>query len=183
MIRDAEIARQFAAWLESYSPPRSIAGNPELTQREAQRLAAVLIKFAPADGYDGWVSQALDQLSYQMKTRAWPTVGELGAVCSNLRKNRASFNAGPVEPRDTYEIHAAKMKAGEPVPESFLYGREAVEMIARRIVDEATMTAYRSGAFFARKDAMGEASAMAWEVEAKQRHEDAKTIRKERIAA
>lgn len=183
MIKQAEIARAFSQWLESYSPPRSIAGKPDAMQREAERLTAVLVKFAPSEGYLGWVDSVLEQVAYQMKTRAWPTVAEIGAACSNARK--AGRNDGGPQPTalDVYEIAAMRMKSGEAVGEPYLYGREAVEMIARGLIDEATMTKYRSAAFFARKQAHGEESALLWEAEAKERHESAKVARRERLAA
>ena len=42
------------------------------------------------------------------------------------------------------------------------------------LVDQGTMRAYRSGAFFARKSLYGEAAALVWEAEAKARHESAR---------
>ncbi len=182
-IRQAEIAKALTEWRESYSPPRSMAGNKEAMQRESERLLAVLTKFAPPDGYNGWVSSVLEQCSYQMKTRAWPTVGELGAACSNARKARQADAAPTVFAFDIYELNANRMKAGEPVGEGYLYGREAVEMIARGLIDRETMTKYRSAAFFRRKEIHGEDAALAWEADAKERHESAKKTRKERIAA
>lgn len=182
-IRQAEIAKALAEWLESYSPPRNIAGNATALQRESERLLGVLTKFAPQDGYNGWVSSVLEQCSYQMKTRAWPTVGELGAACSNARKSMRADAAPQSVALDVYELNASRMKAGEMVGEGYLYGREAVEMIARGLIDVEIMTKYRSAAFFARKDIHGEAAALAWEAEAKERHESAKRAHRERVAA
>lgn len=182
-IREAEIAKALTEWLESYSPPRSMAGNVDALQRESERLLSVLAKFAPAEGYNGWVSSVLDQCAYQMKTRAWPTVGELGAACSNVRKARQGEPFKTTFTFDVHELNANRMKAGEAVGEGYLYGREAVELIARGLVDRELMTKYRSCAFLSRKKIHGEESALAWETEAKKRHEDAKQARKERVAA
>jgi hypothetical protein len=182
-IRQAEIAKALTEWLESYSPPRSMAGNVEALQRESERLLSVLTKFAPAEGYNGWVSSVLEQCAYQMKTRAWPTVGELGATCSNARKARQGEPTLTTFTFDVHELNANRMKAGEAVGEGYLYGCEAVELIARGLVDRETMTRYRSAAFLSRKKMHGEESALAWEADAKQRHEDAKQARKERVAA
>lgn len=183
MIRESEIARTFAQWLESYSPPRSIAGKPEAMQREADRLLKMLVKFAPDEGYNGWVDAVLETVAMGMKTRAWPTVGEIGAACSNARKE--ARRDGPLQPTalDPYEIAAMRMKSGEPVGEPYIYGREAVEIIARRLIDEETMTRYRSAAFFNRKQTQGEESALRWEAEAKERHESARIAHRERLAA
>lgn len=182
-IRQAEIAKQLTQWLESYTPPRNMAGNAEAMQRESERLLNVLSKFAPNDGYQGWVNSVLEQCAYQMKTRAWPTVGELGAACSNARKSMPAVDRPATFAFDIYELNANRMKSGEAVAEGYLYGREAVEMIARRLIDHDTMTKYRSAAFFRRKDMHGEEAALRWEAEAKERHESAKRAHKERVAA
>lgn len=182
-LRQAEIAKQLAQWLESYSPPRNMAGNAEALQRESERLLSVLVKFAPQEGYNGWVSAVLEQVSYQMKTRAWPTVGELGSACSNARKTAKTGEKPEPFVMDVYALTANRMKAGEAVGESYFYGREAVELIARRLVDEETMTRYRSAAFFQRKDIYGEDQALAWEAVAKDRHDSARRAHGQRIAA
>jgi hypothetical protein len=182
-IRQAEIAKALTEWLESYSPPRSMAGNIDAMQRESERLLSVLTKFAPSEGYNGWVASVLEQCAYQMKTRAWPTVGELGAVCSNARKSRQGDAPRAAFDLDVHELNASRMKAGEAVGEGYLYGREAVELIARGLVDRELMTRYRSAAFLSRKKMHGEDAALAWEADAKARHEDAKAARKERVAA
>ena len=53
---------------------------------------------------------------------------------------------------------------------------EAVELIRRRLVDEPTMTKYRSAAFLSRKATQGEARALEWEADAKARHAAAKEM-------
>lgn len=84
---------------------------------------------------------------------------------------------------DRFEITGARMAAGEHVGEGYLYGSDAVELIARGLVDEPTMRRYRSAAYFRRKDAYGHDAATAWEGAAKQRHDDARKVRRARVAA
>lgn len=81
---------------------------------------------------------------------------------------------------DPFEITAAKMRAKEPVGETYLWGRQAVELIARGLVDQATMESYRTGAFMARKDQYGAQAAIRWEDEAKLRHLAAKEAYRQR---
>ena len=173
-FRTTEISQMLLRWLDRYSPPASMKDKPQAMQDEAEALLRVLLKFAPGSDYVGWVNGALDSLEYQMKTRAWPTKGEMGAVCANLRKDRA-VSAEPVV-FDTYTIMAARMKAGDAVGEGYLYGREACDIIKRRLVTEDTMKAYRSAAFMARRQMHGEAAALQWETQAKHDHEMAKAM-------
>lgn len=180
-FRTTEISQMLLRWLDRYSPPASMKDKPQAIQDEAEALLRVLLKFAPGSDYVGWVNGALDSLEYQMKTRAWPTKGEMGAVCANLRKDK-TIAAEPVV-FDTYAIMARKMQAGEAVGEGYLYGREACEIIKRRLVSEETMAAYRSSAFHARSHASGEAAALQWEAKAKHDHEMAKAMMRDAEAS
>jgi hypothetical protein len=95
------------------------------------------------------------------------------AVVEAAKKKTASVPAG-TSSLDPYEIISAKMRAGEPVPEGYLWGREAVQLIARGLIDQTTMEGYRTGAFMARKDQYGAQAAIGWEDGAKLRHRSAK---------
>ena len=81
---------------------------------------------------------------------------------------------------DPFEITAAIMHAKEPVGETYLWGRQAVEMIVRGLVDQATMESYRLGAFMARKEHYGQDEAIRWEDEAKAQHLAAKEAYRQR---
>jgi hypothetical protein len=83
---------------------------------------------------------------------------------------------------ETYTIIGKRMANGEPVAEGYLYGREACELISRRLVTQDVMTAYRSGAFLARRATHGETAALAWEAEAKATHEHARLVKAQRKA-
>jgi len=184
MNRNDDIARLFNDWLARKAPPREFADKPESAQAEAVALAKVLLRMAPATGYIEFVNEALDALDLQMKTRFWPNANELGAACSNVRKEKhrkAQIQNGGDVDMSPDGITARKMQRGEPVGEGWLYGRQACILIATGKIDEATMTAYRSGAFLARREAFGQEAALEWEAEAKVRHAEAKEIRKQVI--
>lgn len=85
-------------------------------------------------------------------------------------KKRAANQPARSASTDQFEITAAKMRANEPVGEPYLWGRQAVELIARGLVDQPTLEGYRQGAFMARKEHHGEEEAIRWEEEAKARH-------------
>ena len=95
------------------------------------------------------------------------------AVAEAAKKKAASAPAGSSS-LDPYEITSAKMRAGEPVSEGYLWGREAVQLIAGGLIDQTTMESYRTGAFMACKDQYGEPAAIQWEDAAKLRHRSAK---------
>jgi len=95
-------------------------------------------------------------------------------------KKKAASNPTRAASLDPFDITAAKMRAKEPVGEHFLWGRQAVELIARGLVDQPTMEGYRAGAFEARKEHYGEEEAIRWENEAKARHLAAKEAYRQR---
>lgn len=183
-FRNAEIARDFNEWMERRSCPSDLRDKPEAAKREAEALIAAILRFAPQNDYSPFVRRVLEQLDFQMKSRFWPTIHEMGAACSNVRKEMKRENPNAetgLAERDMRPeaITARAMLEGKPVAEGWLYGRGAVSMIVARLIDRETMTKYRSAAFLSRKAMYGEPAALAWEAEAKQRHEDAKTIRSE----
>lgn len=177
-IRAAEIARQFAEWAERLTPPQGIKNNPKAMQAEWDALLKVLLRYAPQDGYHQWVEGALEHCAMTLRTRAWPTVNELGAACVNHRKETRSFNANPeaVRQKDTFEINADRIHAKSPVGDGWIYGANAVELINRGLVTEADLEPYRSGLFFSMRENWGEEKALAVEREFKRRHAEAKNL-------
>lgn len=182
-FRQIEIATALTEWLDRYSCPANLRDKPKAAQAEAEALAAVLLRYAPSSDYQPFLNRVFSQLDYQLKTRAWPTVSEIAAVCVNTRKDAARDGQMPQDGKTKdmrpCAIAARCMNEGKPVAEGWLYGRNAVEMIAERLIDQDTMTRYRSSAFLRRKDLYGEGPALAWEAAAKARHEDAKSIHRE----
>lgn len=157
-VKTETIATIFAAWLKRYSPPNVMKNDADVMKAERDSLLRVLLKFAPDRDYDGWCNRVLDRLEYQMKTRAWPTKGELGSVCSNLRKEQGGAG-GPEWSLEPSAIAARRMNAGEVVGDEWIYGRRCVEVMETGEVSQDTLRAYRSGYFFALKKSLGDGEA------------------------
>ncbi len=183
-FRQAEIADMLTHWLDRYAPPLHLRDKPKAAQDEVEALLRALTKFAPHTEYQAFVRQVFESLEQSLKGRVWPTIAEIGAACSNTRKEAArTGQASPlVEPDDAARTIADKMGRGEAVGEGWLWGIGAVELAARGLIGEETMRRYRSAAFFARRDLYGEASAHDWEDDAKDRHESAKHVYRQREA-
>jgi hypothetical protein len=166
------LSEAFNRFLDRYAPPMHMRNSPDTMQAEADALFRMVMKFAPVTGYETWLDEVLEQLSYQMKTRAWPTVHEVGAAARNVSKTRPSAaNASDKPAVDPLQRYANRIKAGEPVGDGYLYGRNAVEMLERGLISEAELRPYRSALFFSMKDVWGEAAARAKEAEFIRRHE------------
>jgi hypothetical protein len=180
-LRTSEISGLFTRWLERRSPPAQIRENERAQQDEALSLIGAILRFAPHSGYSEFTVKALDQIECEMRARAWPTKGELVDVCATLRREidarRTDLSAGDRD-MSPAAIAARKMLAGEPVGEGWLYGTDACELISKRLIDEATMRRYRSGAYAARRAIFGDDAAQSWLLDREAAHEAAKAARR-----
>lgn len=181
--RNEYLAEHFNAWLDRYSPPRVMADRPEAAQKEADTLLAILGRYAPPQGYAEWLDGILRALTEGMTARTWPTGGEISKACKDASRFMARPSpAAQPQARDEAQAAAERMAEGKPVAETWLYGVGACELAARGLVDRETMLRYRSAAFLHRRDVQGEESALAWEAEAKERHEHGKALWRARDA-
>lgn len=164
--RTNEIGIAFKRWLERYSPPLNIRNNSRAVDDEANALFGVLLKLAPNRGYNAFLETVFDQLEYQMKTRTWPTKNELGAACSNVRKENKHSYRDADEPRQKAiseaDRIAQKMLDGGPVPETWLYGKRADELLATGFVDDHHLGQYKQVAYNSRANLYGQTSAEQW---------------------
>lgn len=175
-IHRSDIANRLKRYLDRRQPPRRIEGKPQAEADEVAALVATIERNAPRspDALAEWWPRFERQVG-ENGTGLWPTEKELRDAAMATNK------ATPKDPKqdeefDWYEVMGKRMAEGKDVGENYLYGREAVELIRRKLVDEETMRLYRSAAFFARKEIQTEASALEWEAEAKARHQAAKDI-------
>jgi hypothetical protein len=180
--RDDDIAERVAEWLDRFAVPTHLADKPDAAQKEADAILRMFRKYAPAYEWGFFLNRVFDAIDGIKKSRYWPTPHDVGACCVNIAKETPKGNRrADVEMDMSPEaIVGRRMERGEAVGEGWLYGRDAVSLIVRGLVDEKTMTAYRSGAFLARREIYGEEAALEWEREAKARHEVAKALHRER---
>lgn len=94
-IRIAEISKRLTDWLDRYSPPAAMRDKPNALQAEVNAILGTVLKYAPKEGYDGWVTRMLDICAEGMRTRAWPTVGEVSKACQSVGSKTAG--GGPVD--------------------------------------------------------------------------------------
>ncbi len=179
-LHHSDIAARLKRFLDRRQMPKRLEGKGGAMEDEVRALAAAVAKSAPRDPdrLAAWWPEFEAALG-ETGIGLWPTEREIKEACKSVAVSAPALVAVAVE-FDTYRIQAARMERGEAVPEPFLYGTEAVELIRRGLVDRETMGRYRSAAFLSRRDTHGEAAALAWEADAKQRHEDAKALVRDR---
>lgn len=162
----------FVRWLDRYSPRRALQQNEQAMKDEVNALMRVVWRMAPKQDYENWLGKVTNQLDYQMKTSAWPTVAEIGAACSNQNKAQVLNNPQSVKQvsLDPAKIAAKRMNAGEAVGEGWLYGRNCLDMIKGGEVSSDTLRKYRSALYFSAKDTYGEERAKVMEADWLLRH-------------
>jgi hypothetical protein len=174
-LHSADIASRLRRYLDRRQLPRRLEGKAQAEADELRALAATAERHAPrgAEALAAWWPAFEASLGEISVGGLWPTEREVkdAAAAARPALPRAAADTPAADP---YAISAGRMSRGEPVGEGYLYGREACELIRRGLVDRDTMTAYRSGAFLARRKLHGEAAALAWEADAKDQHETAK---------
>ena len=174
-MHEADIKGRLVRYLDRRQMPRRLEGKGGAMEDEIRALLAAVIRVAPRnpEHLAEWWPHFEAALGEIVAGGLWPTEREIRDAAKQAGTAAPSVSA-PAPMKTEHEIISARMERGEPVGEGWLYGRAACELIKRGLVDQKTMTAYRSGAFLARREVYGEAAALAWEAEAKARHEAAK---------
>lgn len=174
-LHEADLKARLVRYLDRRQMPRRLEGKGGAMEDEMRALVAALARVAPrsADRLADWWPHFEAALGEIATGGLWPTEREIRDAAKMVGSIAPQVAVAP-EPKSEHQIIADRMARGEPVGEGWLYGRAACELIRQRLVDQATMSAYRSGAFFARKDEYGQDAALAWEAEAKAKHEAAK---------
>ena len=182
-LHDADLKSKLTRFLGRKSPPKLLDSKPDMQSDEIAALVSALKRVAPRDQdrlRDWW--QSFEPALSESCGRMWPTEKEIVQVgrATNEKLRPIGGVHKSTAQIDPAEQAARRMARGEAVGECWLYGVSACELIARGLIDEATMRKYRSAAYFARKQFYGEAKARQWEDEAKARHEHGRVIWKSR---
>lgn len=177
-IHDSDITARFSTFIDRKAMPRRLEDKPHAQSDEMRALVSTITRYAPrsAEGLAGWW-QLFESALSEACGDYWPSekhIKPAAEVASKAAPKLRDETGGPdMRPA---AIIARKMQRGEAVGEAWLWGRNAVELATSGLIDAETVARYRSGAFLARRSVYGEAAALAWEAEAKARHEDAKAV-------
>lgn len=178
-LHSADIAARLKRLLARRSVPRRLEGKLEAMADEVAALARRIQRSAPrgAEALADWWPAFEDAIGAKGGP-SWPTEQEIAEALLACRPQTttAPLGDGLVSAGDAFSvgITAARMAKGQGVGEGWLWGRNAVDLERSGLVDAATMRRYRTAAFVARKQAYGEAAALAWEDHAKWMHDAAK---------
>lgn len=178
--------RKEGGLLRRYKTPEHM--NDDALRDEVNYLVEDINRQIPEDYAEVAMNSLMPEINNAIRRRhgatGWPPAKVFIAATDDavevVNKRRATAEPTEEFSLDPHKIAAKRMRTGEPVGESYLWGREAVALIATGLIDEQTMTDYRRGCFEAKREAYGIEYAERWEAEARARHQCAKEAFKER---
>lgn len=112
------------------------------------------------------------QVRQTVDGRTWPTIPRLLKALEVIKSVNPQWAKRPPDgPRPCrFELNAKRLKAHEPVGGDYLYGRDAVELVRRKLVTESELEAYRIEQFDTLARTYGEERALATEAQLRADH-------------
>lgn len=181
-LHESDISARLKRFLARKQMPKRLEGAGGAAEDEIRALNDVVLRYAPrgADAVAAWWP-TFEAVLGETCGVFWPSEREVAEAAKKACKDAPRI-VSEIDKPDMSEaaIFARQMARGEAVPLGALYGIVACEMIARRLVSEDVMRAYRSNWFFARKRVYDEDRARADEAEQIAKHEAAKDVWRQR---
>ncbi len=149
MSRNEELKELMLKVLGRLNAPRAVAGNPEGMKQEAEFLCNSIIKLAPSRDYRDWFADFELEVFNNLETRTWPTAKEISKAAKTISQRRPQFKelVRPLTPEgykpDPLKINAARIKAGQPVCQSYIVGSQSDLLLRKGLVDEYDLDPYR----------------------------------------
>lgn len=170
------IANHMSRWLTRYVPPTHLRADAGARQDEIDAIVGALMRYAPKTDVERWIDRITERLDHAMQTRAWPAVREVVDACMAIRReDQQAASAAPREQGeapsfDVFQATANAIHAGRAVGESYLWGRNAVVLLRRKLVTRAEIDALRRAAYYGHLTTHGEDAAEAWLELAEEQH-------------
>jgi hypothetical protein len=145
--RMAQIRSEITEMLATYAIPKHLDTENKVRQ-EIEGLARMVNHKLPSDTTQDHIRGTFERASMKLKSahtsRTWPTGKDIDAAVTKSMTTSHSFspdNKGPWKP-DTLEINARRIRAGEPVGETYLTGKLAERMVSKGLVTEEQIAPY-----------------------------------------
>lgn len=145
--RMSQIRSEITEMLATYAVPKHL-DNENKVRQEIEGLARMVNHKLPSDTTQDHIRGTFERASMKLKSahtsRTWPTGKDIdAAVTKSMTTSHSSLphNKGPWKP-DTLEINARRIRAGEPVGETYLTGKLAERMVSKGLVTEEQIAPY-----------------------------------------
>lgn len=180
-LHEHDLSQRLKRFLDRKQMPRRFEGKPVAVEDEIKALASATARSAPrgADALARWWEPFEAHLS-EACGHSWPTEKEVAIAAKSASRQAPRVTGSSDRDMSPEAVAGRRMARSEDVGEGWLYGSDAVRLIATGNIDECTMSRYRSAAFLRRKRTYGEAEALKWETEAKARHDYARVVHRDR---
>lgn len=155
-------AEQVNNFLSAFQRPTHLPEDMAIAEVRtiAEEINARISTSFDQSAFHDRIAKALRHLRSTYTQRMWPTVAHfVKAMDQTQDRSRSAASEQPTE-IDALKMAAQRMNAGEKVGDSYIYGRQADELLEKGMVSAETMQGYRSGLFFAAKNAVGEPYAL-----------------------
>ena len=166
--------------LRRYKAPEHLCDDA--LRDELNELVEDINQLIPSDYTQGDWDLLLPKINAAIRRRhgaqGWPSAKVFIAAAEDAVVTAAKRKAAtaPISTKwnlDPLEINVRRMLAGEEVGEEYIWGRQSVELLSLGRINQATIDAYRSGAFLKQLEQNGERAAIQWEEKANARHKAA----------
>lgn len=135
-LHTADVTRRLKDFLDRRQPPRSFANDERRKVDQMEAYVRLLVRFAPQgpEKLAEWWTILLSTLSETAETWAWPTEGDFAKACKIIAKDikREPSSVFQVDPLAVAE---RRIQNDEPIGDSWLWGKNALLLIARVGVD------------------------------------------------
>lgn len=175
------ITAKLNEFLRLYRRPEHLDQNGaliELREMAEEMNSLIPTSFAPSD-LEGRITDALRFVRQTYKGRAWPTVSHMVDAMERVATRKGAVAVTDEAPKwqlDPLAIAARRMNEGEHVGDGWLYGRDALRLMASGLVPAETFRKYRSALYFDAKAKSGEDNARTMEANWIARHEAAEAL-------
>lgn len=174
-LHTADLNRRLSDFLSRRQPPKSFAANETAKVDQVNAYLRIVRKYAPeGDLLHDWWGRFIDALSESSETWAWPSEKEVWAAAKDASKRDKGGSETAWQP-DSVAINLRRLQEGKPIAEDWLWGRNALRLVAAG-ADRGVMRDRRRGLALAMSDLYGPDEARKRLLVLKARHDSAEAV-------
>lgn len=128
-MRTADLTSKMSEYLSRRVPPKGIASDEMLKVDQMNEYLRILRRFSPeGEKFLDWWREFSDRLSDESDTWAWPAPKDVAKAAKAA--GAVVGKAGAEWKPDSVQINLARLNAGQPIGEDWLWGSGALRLEA-----------------------------------------------------
>ena len=143
------IIGEFAKLIAGYAVPKHLSTRAA-EEEEAKNICRMINQKFPNDATEDQIRGTMDRALLKLKethtSRTWPTAADISKAISKsmLREVKGIVKSGPFTP-DVASINAKRIKAGEPVAQSYITNQSNVQaMLDTGLITSQDLQPYKN---------------------------------------